>query len=167
MILEVMAAFFTAVSFGVLFNVKGKYLLIAGVGGGLSWFVYKFCLIYNLSESISLFMAAICFSIYCEISARVYKTPATILSVCCLIPLVPGYGVYNTMYEFIRGNYIEAIDFGINTFSSAGSLALGVIFISTLFRRFNLHKFCENIISYTLKINTSKSDVKSSVAEKC
>ena len=51
-----------------------------------------------------------------------------------MIPLVPGYGVYNSMYQFLTGNYIKAIDYGVTTLSNAGSLALGVILISSIFR---------------------------------
>ena len=145
MLIEIIAAFFAALSFGILFNIKGKYLCVAGVGGSLGWFVYKMCLSYGLGDSFSLFASAIIFSIYCEICARIYMTPATILSVCCLIPLVPGYGVYNTLFECLKGNYLKALDFGTNTLASAGALALGVIFISTLFRNFNLYKLVKPI----------------------
>ena len=41
MIIEVIASFFVAYSFGILFNIKGKYLIIAGVGGSIGWFLYK------------------------------------------------------------------------------------------------------------------------------
>ncbi len=140
MILEVISAFFVAFSFGILFNVKGKYLYIAGFGGALGWFIYKFCLELGMSDSSSLFLSAITFSIYCEMCARIFLTPATILSVCCLIPLVPGYGVYNALFELLKGNYIKSIEYGTNTFVSAGALALGVIFISTLFRSLKLVK---------------------------
>ncbi|RDY23744.1 threonine/serine exporter [Romboutsia maritimum] len=159
MILEVIAAFLTSVGFGVLFNVKGKYLVVAGVGGGLSWFVYKLFLGFDFKVSTAFFIASICFSIYCEVCARIYKTPATILSVCCLIPLVPGYGVYNTMYQFLRGNYMEAIDCGINTLSSAGGLALGVILVSTLFRNIKFNKIYASIVKKFVRVDNHSPDV--------
>ncbi|MGL5692750.1 MAG: threonine/serine exporter family protein [Peptostreptococcaceae bacterium] len=152
MIIEVIMAFFASFSFGILFNVKGKYLYVAGIGGSLGWFIYKLGLGYGIGESSSLFLSAIIFGLYCEICARIFMTPATILSVCALIPLVPGYGVYNTLFEFLKGNYIEALDFATNTFASAGALALGIIFTSTVFRNINLHKL--------LNINSDKNKVK-------
>nr|WP_317333812.1 threonine/serine exporter family protein [uncultured Romboutsia sp.] len=85
-------------------------------------------------------MASVGFSIYCETCARLYKTLSTILSVCCLIPLVPGYGVYNTLYAFLRKDYIQAMGYGSSTISSACALALGVIFISILYRNHTLNK---------------------------
>lgn len=160
MFIEVVASFFVAFSFGILFNIKGKYLIIAGFGGAFSWFVYKLGLHFEITDSVSFFLAAVCFSIYCEICARIYKTPATILSVCCLIPLVPGYGVYNTMHELIKGNYIEGMDFAISTLSSAFALALGVIFISTLFRNFNMHKLFCNINKFIKRFSKKNFQIK-------
>ena len=95
MLIEIISAFFAAYAFGVLFNIKGKYLTIAGIGGAFGWFLYKVSLQLGIAEATSLFIASVGFSVYCETCARIYKTPSTILSVCCLIPLVPGYGVYN------------------------------------------------------------------------
>ena len=101
---------------------------------------YKFCMQIGIAETSSLFIASIGFSIYCETCARLYKTPSTILSVCCLIPLVPGYGVYNTLYSFLKKDYIQALAYGFTTISNACALALGVIFISTLYRNHTLNK---------------------------
>ncbi len=128
------------ISFGVLFNIKDKRLLLAGIGGGFGWFVYKLCLLLQMGEAPSNFISAICFTIYCEVCARRFKTPSTTLTVCCLIPLVPGYGVYNTVYAFITGNYMSAIDYAINTLAIAGALALGIIFVSTIFRNININR---------------------------
>lgn len=139
MIIEIIMAFGVSFSFGLLFNVKDKYLYIAGIGGSLGWFIYKLCLNYGLGDSSSLFLSAIAFSIYCEICARLFMTPATILSVCCLIPFVPGYGVYNALYHCLKGDYIQSLAYASNTLGSACALALGVILISTLFRNIKFH----------------------------
>lgn len=151
MIIEIIASFFVAYSFGVLFNIKGKHLTIAGFGGAIGWLVYKLGLLFGIGDSLSLFIAALCFSIYCEVSARIFKTPTTLFSVCSLIPLVPGYGVYNTMYELLKGNYVKGMDYAISTLSSAFALALGVIFISTIFRNFKFNKFYSKLRKLILK----------------
>ncbi|WP_286315282.1 threonine/serine exporter family protein [Romboutsia ilealis] len=140
MLIEVIAAFFVAYSFGILFNIKGKHLIIAGCGGAIGWFLYKFCMQIGISETSSLFVASVGFSIYCETCARLYKIPSTILSVCCLIPLVPGYGIYNTLYLFLIKNYILAVNCGFTTLYNACALALGIILISALYRHNTLNK---------------------------
>ncbi|MCC0627507.1 threonine/serine exporter family protein [Clostridioides sp. ES-S-0108-01] len=137
--IEVIAAFFTALSFGVLFNMKGKNLILAGIGGSIAWFSYKFCLNMGVTENLCFFIATVCFAIYCELCARIYMTPATTLSVCCLIMLVPGYGIYNTMYSVLTNNYIKAVEYGVSTLSCASSIALGLVFITTVFRKVNLY----------------------------
>lgn len=133
MIMEVICAFFVAYSFGILFNIKDKYLYIAGGGGAIAWFFYKFLLNLGAFESTSLFVASIIFSIYAEVCAREFKTPSTIIRVCALIVLVPGYGIYNTMHAFLIKDYVVAMDYAIKTLSNACALSLGVILVSSIY----------------------------------
>ncbi|AOR23107.1 threonine/serine exporter family protein [Clostridium taeniosporum] len=135
MIKEIIISFIASFGFGIMFNIKGKKLFFAAVGGGISWFVYSLLLKLNLSNVLSLFVSSVVFSIYSEICARILKTPVTTIVVCALIPLVPGAGMYYTMYEIITGNILRSLEVGMNTLASAGMLALGVIFVSTITRQ--------------------------------
>ena len=134
MITQSIFALFSSLGFGILFNIKGNKLFYAALGGGISWFVSLYCEALGFNITSSFFISSIIFSIYSEIMARVLKTPVTTLIICALIPLVPGGGMYYTMYEAINGNIMESIELGLNTISSAGSLALGILFVSTLTR---------------------------------
>ena len=127
-------AFFATLGFGILFNIKGQKLFYTGLGGGLSWFISLICQGFGFNINASFFISSIIFSLYSEIMARILRTPVTTLIICALIPLVPGGGMYYTMYEAINGNILESITLGLNTLSSAGSLALGILFVSTLTR---------------------------------
>lgn len=151
-VIETIAAFGVAVGFGILFNIKGKSLIIAGIGGAIGWFVYKITGTYmNFAPGAAFFSAGIAFSIYCEVCARVYMIPATILSACALIVLVPGFGVYRTIYEFILEHYTKAGNLLTETLASAGALALSLVFITSIFRNFNLSKFLKKVFNITLK----------------
>ena len=132
MVKQIIVSFIASLGFGVIFNIKGRNLIFAALGGGLSWFCSLFFTELGMSEALSFFISSIIFSIYSEICARRLKTPVTTLIICALIPLVPGAGMYYTMYETITGNVDRAIELGLNTCASAGSLALGVIFVSTI-----------------------------------
>ncbi|WP_294348227.1 threonine/serine exporter family protein [uncultured Clostridium sp.] len=134
MISTTLAAALGALGFAVIFNIKGKKLFYAFLGGGLSWLVYEICLSLNISSIVGFFISSVCCSIYSEIFARVLKTPVTTLIVCCLIQLVPGAGMYNTMFEIVNGNIDVGLSLAISTISSAGILALGIIFVSTITR---------------------------------
>ena len=125
-------SFIITFGFGILFNIKGKKLLFAALGGGLSWYCYSLPLSLGLSEVSSLFISALVFSTYSEVLARIFKTPVTSFVICALSPLVPGSGMYYTMLATINGDLQNAVHLGINTLANAGTLALGVIFISTI-----------------------------------
>ncbi|MDY7837385.1 threonine/serine exporter, partial [Clostridioides difficile] len=46
---------------------------------------------------------------------------------------------YNTMYSVLTNNYIKAVEYGVSTLSCASSIALGLVFITTVFRKVNLY----------------------------
>lgn len=143
---QTLVAFFGALGFGIIFNIKGSKLIFAAIGGGLTWFFYLLFIKIGISIILSLFSSSIIFSIYSEICARYLKTPVTTTIVCALIILVPGAGMYYTMYETITGNLSGALTLGLNTLASAGVLALGIIFVSTITRQvINLKKVKEKL----------------------
>lgn len=133
-------SFIATLGFGIIFNIKGKKLFFAALGGAISWFFYSLALEFKLSSISSLFISSLLFSTYCEILARILKTPVTTLVICALIPLVPGGGMYYTMLEVINGDINKALELGINALASAGTLALGVIFVSTITKLIVSHK---------------------------
>lgn len=132
MIWQSLVTIIASFGFGVVFNIRGKKLIFAALGGGLSWFIYLLFLKLGLSELISLFISSITISIYSEIFARVLKTPVTTLIISSLIPLVPGSGMYYTMNAIILGDLYQALDTGLETLAYAGTLAIGIILVSTI-----------------------------------
>lgn len=148
MIEQVIVAFFAAFGFGIIFNIKGLKLIFSSIGGSLSWFCYLYLNTNGMSVILSLFISSIIFSIYSEICARYLKTPVTTIVICALITLVPGAGMYETMYQTILGNVSGALEIGLNTLASAGVLALGIIFVSTITRQVvNLKRVKEKLFA--------------------
>ena len=132
MILNSFYAFLSSIGFGILFNIRGKNLIIASLGGALGWFTYLSSGSLQSSEIFSLFLASMVVSIYSEIMARVYKSPVTIFILCGIIPLVPGGGMYFATLEAVKGNLSLAMSKGIQTLFSAGSIAIGIVFVSSI-----------------------------------
>lgn len=132
MTIEVIAAFISSFAFGIVFNIKGKNLFFAALCGALGWFVYKYSLKLEMTDTTALFLASLALSIYSEIFARILKTPVTTFVIAALIPLVPGGGMYYTMVEAITGDVMKSLEIGIKTIASAGTLALGIILVSTI-----------------------------------
>lgn len=128
----IISSFLSIFGFGVLFNIRGKNLLYASFIGSIASAVYFLLPTYfNASVFLAMFVASVVLSCFSEYYARKLKTPVTTFIICGLIPLVPGGGMYYTMLECVKGDAIAALSKGIETLSMAGSLALGIVFVST------------------------------------
>lgn len=139
-IIETLISVIATFGFCIAFNIRGKKIFFAALGGGLSWFFYSLSKLIGFSEISSLFISAVIFSMYSEVLARIFKTPVTTFVICALIPLVPGSGMYYTMREAVSGNISKSLELGISTLANAGTLALGVLFVSTITRLIFMHK---------------------------
>lgn len=124
-------AFIATFGFCILFNIRGKNLFYTSLGGGITWFLYLLTVHYSNSNIFALFIASIVAGLYSEIMARVLKSPVTTFSICAIIPLVPGGGMYNTMLESIQGNVNKSLATGLNTLASAGAIAVGILLASS------------------------------------
>ena len=145
MIIDSIYALLATLSFGILFNIRGKNLFFAALGGGIGWF---FLLLFQqklqLSSTFSLFLASIIIGIYSEIMARILKSPVTTFAICAIIPMVPGNGMYYTMYESVNGNAAKSIAVGIQTFASAGAIAAGIVLVSSWTKLINIKTYNKN-----------------------
>lgn len=136
MIIELFAVLVSSAAFSIGFNIRGKHLFYAVVGGAVSWAVYFFTSGLFETDIPSYLLAAAAISLYCEIVARVNKTPVTVYLVVGIIPLVPGWLIYRTMLSFIQADQSVFIERLMYTVSIAGAIALGVVAVSSIFRLF-------------------------------
>lgn len=146
-ILPCLYSFLACIGFCIIFNIRGKMIFYASIGGVLAWLTFELAAVYQ-NDLIQYFAATVVLSLYSEIMARVHKVPVTIFLIAALIPLVPGSGIYYTMEHFIQGNTQEFLSTFIHTFAIAGSLAFGILLVSSLVY---LWKKIEN--NHKLKLN--------------
>ncbi len=128
--LRVFFAMVASAAFGVIFQVRGKNILFAGLSGGVGFFVYLF--MYPTSGFAASFLASAAISIYAEFMARRRKTPSTMFLIAGLIPIVPGGGMYNCTLRALEGNLYEAAVIGSQTVVEAGAIAVGIIAVSSI-----------------------------------
>lgn len=132
MILPSIYALIASLGFGIIFNIRGRNLLIASIGGGLSWLTYLIALQIYGSDVFAFFVSATIVSIYSEIMARIFKAPVTIFVICSIIPLVPGGGMYYATSLAVKGDYTACISKGMSTLLNAGAIAIAIVFVSTI-----------------------------------
>ena len=128
------AVFVGCCGFCILFNVHGRGLVLCIIGGAAAWMVYLLCGALGCDVYAANLFAAVFAALYAEIMARVRKCPATPYLVIATIPMLPGAGVYYTMSLGLEGSIMASVAKGLQTIGIAGSLAVGILLVSTVFR---------------------------------
>ena len=139
-LIQILTGGLGSVGFSILFNLRGRKLLITTIGGLISWAVFLVLENWIPGESMRYFLAMAAITVYAEIFARVEKTPTTTFLVPCVIPLIPGSALYYTMNFAVRGDLENFTARGTHTVAIAGVMAVGILLISTLFRLFTVLK---------------------------
>ena len=138
--IQCIAGLVGTLGFGLMFNMHGRGIPFALLGSVISWPVCVLCMRLGLAKPIAYLIAAAVSAVYAEIMARIRKFPATSYLMCALVPLIPGSGIYYTMDFIRRGMLPEAYDKGMLTAAIAGSMAVGVLLVSTGFRMWGVWK---------------------------
>ena len=126
--------FVACTGFSILFNTHGWGSALCAAGGVLTWMVYLLCRSLGFSIYGMNFIAAIVAALYSEIMARSRKYPVTSYLVISSIPLLPGAGIYYTMSLGLGGDVQAAVHKGLETTGVAGSIAVALLLVSTVFR---------------------------------
>ncbi len=119
-VIQLLSATAACVGFAVWFRVRGVKILYCALGTFLSWGTYL--LVYRLHPNAfgATLAASVVCGLYAQITARINKTPATIFTTICLLPLIPGSSLYYTVYGVVTRNtalsYAKGVDFGMTCF---------------------------------------------------
>ena len=124
---QMIAIVFGTMAFGMMLNLRGKWLLWSTVGGSLVWVVYLLLGLVSEYSEVQEFVAAIFLGIYSEILAIKTKAPSTVYLVVGMIPLLPGAALYYTTDYLVNRDYSEAAEWGLTTVITAIALAAGII----------------------------------------
>ena len=139
-VIQIITGFLGSLGFTVLFNIRGKRMLMSALGGFLSWALFVVLGFAISDEPIRYFIVAALISVYAEIMARVLKTPTTTLLMTSLIPLIPGGSLYYTMAYVLEGNQLDFLERASGTLQMAAALALGIVMATGISRAWNNKK---------------------------
>lgn len=131
MLPQLLTAFVGSFGYSILCHIRGVKLLVAGLGGLLSWGIYL--LVQEPMESLLLanLVAASFAAAYAEIMARVLRAPATIFVTPAVITLVPGGALYYAMYSAIAGTD-GASAHGYEVWDVAVGVAIGIAAVTSV-----------------------------------
>ncbi len=118
--------------FSILFYVHPRRLFLATLGGVLTCGVYLLGVHFIGGELLPSLLGSLVAAGFSEIMARLTKVPVPVYMVPCVIPLVPGSALYNTMFNFVAGNYSAAAAAGLTSLQIALGISGGIVIASVL-----------------------------------
>ena len=130
MIIQTAAAFLGSIGVAVFLKMKGKQIVLAGIGGGVTWLVYLLMQNYIDGYFVPYLIASIFVGIYAEIMARVNKAPATIFLTAAAVPLIPGGSLYYTMLGIVEKDSAAFSENGIAALTIALAISLGFVIVA-------------------------------------
>ncbi len=105
----------------------------------------------NLSATVALALLS-------ELAARIFKQPVTIFVIPGIIPIVPGLGMYMGMTKIIENNYDAGINILLTAALDASAIALGMMFMASIFRVLKLSKDRKRLQSLLVARNKKTID---------
>ena len=132
MILQVAGAFIAIFAFSIVIGAPKKYLFYCGMVGAVGWFVY----LQNAEEYgvvMASFIAAMVIALCSHIFARIFKAPVTVFLIPGILILVPGAGMYHTVYQLFLGDKEAAGGYLLQTMQIAGMIALAIFVMDSVF----------------------------------
>ncbi len=128
---ECTMAFAGTIAFALLFSVPKRYYPWCGAIGAAGWLVYRLAL-QTGNRMLAAFLATVLVIILSRLCAVRERCPVTIFMVSGLFPLVPGVGIYWTIYELVMENMEGAISRGTAALQDAIAIVIGIIVVFEL-----------------------------------
>lgn len=128
MILQLALAFISTFAFAVLFSAPKTQYVFCGLCGAFTWGMYLLFQNLGYTTVISALFGTFFLTLLARILSIVKKNPVTIYLITGIFPLVPGAGIYYTSYYLIMNEGTRSLSMGLETFKTAGAIALGIIF---------------------------------------
>ncbi len=139
-ILTCFVSLMACTGFVIVFNIHGHGNLLCALGGAITWGIYCLSMALGCASLLCYFIATCAAAVFSEAMARIRKYPAISYLVISLLPLIPGAGMYYAAQQAVQGNLANAAAYGLNTLSTAGVMAAGILVISTAVRMVTAHK---------------------------
>ena len=138
--LQCIFSVFASYGFVLIFNIHGFGSFLCALGGGITW--AAFCVVQALGgqDLLCYFLATVVAAVFAEVMARIRKYPAISYLISCLLPLIPGSGIYYAAQQAMQGNSEGFVFYGTRTLAIAGCMAVGILLVITLTKIYTNHR---------------------------
>lgn len=125
-LVAVIASGTSAAAVAVILNVPRRYIPVVSFTGAMIWVANLLSLRLGASVTIAVFLASAFADAMAWILARAMKAPVTPFLICGIIALVPGIGLYKTVYYIFEGMTDMVYGSLAQTLLTAGAIALAI-----------------------------------------
>lgn len=125
--IQLIAAFVGTLGFSALFGAPRHYYIACGIVGMIGWAAYIF--------TNSVLIASLIIAVVSHVCAVIQHCPVTVFLICGIIPLVPGGGLFWTLYYMITNHLRFAFEAGTDAIKVTIGIAGGIIIGAAIFDR--------------------------------
>ena len=128
-IMHVICPFLGTMGYAVLFHVPKRFYLSCGFTGMAGWLVYHAIVSQTFSAALASFLGTMAVVFLSRVLSVRKKCPITIFLVSGILPLVPGAGIYYTVYYLVTNQLAQASRRGMESVKVAFAIVLGIVFV--------------------------------------
>ena len=127
------SSFVGTIGFAIMYNVPKKYYIGCGVTGMAGWIVYLLVSGMNyVSAAVGSFFGAFIVVLISRMLSVKMRCPITIFLISGILPLVPGAGIYNTVYYIVTNQLTQAALKGIESLKIAFAIVMGIVIVVSI-----------------------------------
>ena len=127
-IIQFIVAMIATISFAILFSAPKQELLFCGLSGAIGWLFYFIIVGAGLSPVFGSLLGTLILTLFSRTMAVIRRCPATMFLLTGIFPLVPGAGIYYTVYALINEENQAFSSNGLQTLEIALAITFGIIF---------------------------------------
>ncbi len=132
-IIQAIAAFIGTVGFAVLYGVPRSEYFHVGFCSTIGWMAYLTMLrLAGATVVESNFVATLVVVLVSRFMAVDRKCPVIVFQICGVFPLIPGDGIFWTVYYIVNTELSTAVSTGFTALGVAVAIVLGIIFVTSL-----------------------------------
>lgn len=132
-LIQAVSAFLGTVGFAVLYGVPRREYIHAGICSTIGWIAYLVMLrLANATVIESTFVATLVVVLVSRFMAVDRKCPVIVFQICGVFPLIPGAGIFWTVYYIVNKELSVALTTGFTALGMAVAIVLGIIFMTSL-----------------------------------
>lgn len=134
-------SYISSVGFAMLFSSPKRSIKFSALAGAIGFLVYSIASDILGGVFIPVLLGAYLTGILGEIFARVFHMPAILFIIPGIINLVPGKGIYNTLFYFIDDQKSLALINLFDTLATASAISFGILLASAISKSLRGFKF--------------------------